>query len=93
MKVKALTCFFFDSGKNKKIFKFFNKKDLEDYIYNISKKGYVSYINKQKISLYDKNLNALITIEILTKNEDVYKYMSAGNYRRIILLDIVNDRL
>tara|TARA_Y100001970_G_C13496924_1_gene491745 strand:+ start:114 stop:395 length:282 start_codon:yes stop_codon:yes gene_type:complete len=92
LKIKVLTCFYYDKGWNKKLFKVFKENDLENYLCNLEKSSNFSYINERKISIYKRDIKSLVTVEILNQKEKIYKYISAGRHRKTILNDIVNNR-
>ncbi len=86
MRKKVRICLFYDNGINEKINKAFKEKDLENYLYMLEESCNFSYINERKISLYDKKIKALITVE--TIEDKIYRYISAGRYRNMILCKV-----
>ena len=88
MKVNVKICYHYDSGKNVKVYRRLKDKMIEDYLTTLEENTVLSYLSKNKISLYKKELKSLITVEILNRKDNIYKYISAGRFRKDMKQDI-----
>jgi hypothetical protein len=90
MKTRIKICYYYDTGQNVKVYRQLKDNLLEDYLCTLEENSVLSYINKKKVSIYKKEIKSLVTVEILDRKDNIYKYISAGRFRKHIKKEIHN---